>query len=82
MSRDQVLTDPEWALIEPLLPSSKGKASRPFRDHRQVLEGIVSGIALAVRGGTYPTGSGRGRRCGSAMPGSARTARGTGYWSG
>ncbi len=41
MSRDQVLTDPQWALIEPLLPSSKGKASRPFRDHRQVLEGIV-----------------------------------------
>ena len=41
MSRDQVLTDAQWALIEPLLPSSKGKRSRPFRDHRQVLEGIV-----------------------------------------
>ena len=24
-----------------MLPSSKGKRSRPFRDHRQVLEGIV-----------------------------------------
>lgn len=41
MSRDQVLTDTQWALIEPLLPSSEGKRSRPFRDHRQVLEGIV-----------------------------------------
>lgn len=41
MSRDQVLTDVQWALIEPLLPSSKGKRSRPFRDHRQVVEGIV-----------------------------------------
>lgn len=41
MSRDQVLTDAQWARIEPLLPSSKGKRSRPFRDHRQVLEGIV-----------------------------------------
>lgn len=41
MSRDQVLTDAQWALLEPLLPSSKGKACRPFRDHRQVLEGIV-----------------------------------------
>ncbi len=41
MSRDQVLTDDQWALLEPLLPSSKGKQSRPFRDHRQVLEGIV-----------------------------------------
>ena len=40
MSRDQVLTDAQWALLEPL-PSSKGKQSRPFRDHRQVLEGIV-----------------------------------------
>lgn len=41
MSRDQVLTDAQWTLIEPLLPSSKGKRSRPFRDHRQVLDGIV-----------------------------------------
>jgi transposase len=41
MSRDLVLTDEQWAVIEPLLPSSKGKQSRPFRDHRQVLEGIV-----------------------------------------
>ncbi len=41
MSRDQVLTDAQWALLEPLLPSSKGRQSRPFRDHRQVLEGIV-----------------------------------------
>jgi len=41
MSRDQFLTDAQWAQLEPLLPSSKGKRSRPFRDHRQVLEGIV-----------------------------------------
>ena len=41
MSRDRVLTDAQWALLEPLLPSSKGRQSRPFRDHRQVLEGIV-----------------------------------------
>ena len=41
MSRTQILTDEQWARIEPLLPSSKGKQSRPFRDHRQVLEGIA-----------------------------------------
>ncbi len=41
MSRDQVLTDAQWAVIAPLLPSTKGKRSRPFRDHRQVIEGIV-----------------------------------------
>jgi len=41
MSRDHVLSDEQWARIVPLLPSSEGKRSRPFRDHRQVLEGIV-----------------------------------------
>ena len=41
MSRAEILTDEQWDRIEPLLPSSKGKQSRPFRDHRQVLEGIV-----------------------------------------
>ena len=41
MSRDQVLTDAQWERIVPLLPSSDGKRSRPFRDHRQVIEGIV-----------------------------------------
>lgn len=41
MTRTQILTDEQWARIEPLLPSSNGKQSRPFRDHRQVLEGIA-----------------------------------------
>jgi len=41
MSRDDVLTDEQWARILPLLPSSDGRRSRPFRDHRQVIEGIV-----------------------------------------
>lgn len=41
MSRDQELTDRQWALLESLLPSCEGKRGRRFRDHRQVLEGIV-----------------------------------------
>jgi transposase len=41
MSRHEVFTDAQWALIEPLLPTSKGKRSRPFRDHRQLLNGIM-----------------------------------------
>lgn len=41
MSRAAVLTDAQWARIEPLLPSSDGCRGRPFRDHRQVIEGIV-----------------------------------------
>ena len=41
MSRAAVLSDADWSRIEPLLPSSDGRPGRPFRDHRQVLEGIV-----------------------------------------
>ena len=35
-----MLSDEVWARIEPLLPAQYGKG-RPFRDHRQVIEGIV-----------------------------------------
>ncbi|MCU1531200.1 MAG: transposase [Arthrobacter sp.] len=34
-------TDSQWARIERLLPSSDGQRGRPFRNHRQVVEGIV-----------------------------------------
>ena len=41
MSRTAVLSDAQWARIEPLMPSSSGVVGRPFRDHRQVIEGIM-----------------------------------------
>jgi transposase len=41
VSRTALLTDAQWVRIEPLLPSSAGQRGRPFRDHRQVLEGII-----------------------------------------
>ncbi|WP_280522840.1 IS5 family transposase [Rhodococcus zopfii] len=41
MSRTEYLTDAQWSLIEPLLPSSDGRRGRPFRDNRRVVEGIV-----------------------------------------
>jgi transposase len=41
MSRLAVLSDAQWARIEGLMPSSDGRRGRPFRDHRQVIEGIV-----------------------------------------
>jgi transposase len=41
MSRDRDLTDAQWAWIEPLLPSSRGRRGRPFRDHRPLIEGII-----------------------------------------
>ena len=85
MSRDEVLTDAQWLRIEPLLPSSVGKQSRPFRDHRQVLEGIVfryrTGCPwreLPERFGPWQTGRGNGtpvqpgRHLG---PGAGATAR-------
>ena len=40
MGRGPVLSDEMWARVEPLLPAQYGKG-RPFRDHRQVIEGIV-----------------------------------------
>ena len=41
MSRTRVLTDGQWVRIEALMPSSDGKRGKPFRDHRQVVEGII-----------------------------------------
>ena len=58
MSRDRVLTDTQWALVEPLLPSSKGKQSRPFRDHRQVVEGILYRYRIGCPWRDLPAGFG------------------------
>jgi len=41
MASGKALSDDEWARIQPLLPSSLGRRGHPFRDHRQVVEGIV-----------------------------------------
>jgi transposase len=35
------LSDDQWSEIEPLLPNSDGQRGRPFRGHRQVVEGIT-----------------------------------------
>ena len=37
-----------WARIVPLLPCSDGQRGRPFREHRQVVEGIVFRLRTAV----------------------------------
>lgn len=36
-----MLTDAQWARIEPLMPCSDGRRGPTFRDHRQVVEGII-----------------------------------------
>jgi hypothetical protein len=35
------LTDQEWALLEPLLPDRAPRRARPWRDHRQVVDGVL-----------------------------------------
>ena len=69
MSRTRVLTDAQWELISPLMPSSDGKQGKPFRDHRQVVEGIIyryrTGIAwrdLSAEFGPWQTVWKRHRR--------------------
>jgi transposase len=41
VSRKQLLTDEQWALVEPLLPPQRSGRGRPMRDHRQVIEGVI-----------------------------------------
>lgn len=41
VSRDCVLSDEQWARIEPLMPGASAKGGRPFQDHRRVVEAIV-----------------------------------------
>lgn len=41
MSRFQVLSDDQWAMIEGLLPRRTGRRGRPFSDARMIVEGIV-----------------------------------------
>jgi transposase len=35
------LTDEEWTLLEPLLPAQTPRRSRPWKDHRTVVNGVL-----------------------------------------
>ena len=48
MKSHHVLSDSQWARIQPLLPSSAGRRGHPFRDHRQVVEGIVFRLRVGM----------------------------------
>jgi transposase len=41
VSRFQLLSDAQWALIADLLPARTGRQGRPFSDARVMLEGII-----------------------------------------
>jgi transposase len=47
MSRGD-LTDSEWAVLEPLLPVSNNRHGR-WRDHRQVINGIIHRLGTGVQ---------------------------------
>lgn len=57
MSRESLLDDAQWALIEPLLPPQRSGRGRPMRDHRQVVEGVIyryrCGVAWRDLPGTF-----------------------------
>lgn len=42
------LTDAQWELLEPLLPVSNGRCGR-WRDHRQVVNGVLYRIRTGVQ---------------------------------
>ncbi|MGM9473432.1 transposase [Pseudarthrobacter sp. YS3] len=58
MARFQILTDDQWARVEPLLPSSDGQRGRPFRNHRQVVEGIAYRYRSGIVWRNLPDGGG------------------------
>lgn len=41
MTRIGVISEEFWAVVEPLMPSDKGKRGGRFGDHRLILEGIA-----------------------------------------
>jgi len=57
VSRFQLLTDAQWALIADLLPGRTGREGRPFSDARSMVEGIIyrhrAGIAWRDLPGTF-----------------------------
>lgn len=55
MSRFQVLSDAQWALIEVLLPRPTGRRGRPYSDARQVVEGIIYRYRTGIAWRDVPT---------------------------
>ena len=48
VSRKQLLTDEQWALVAPLLPPQRSGRGRPMRDHCQVVEGVIYGYRCGI----------------------------------
>lgn len=48
MSTTALLSDEQWARIEPLLPVIKGRMGRPLAPHRPVVEGCIYRLKAGV----------------------------------
>jgi transposase len=48
MSTLQMLSDEQWARIEPLLPPLQGARGRPLREHRPVVEGCIYRLKAGI----------------------------------
>ncbi len=48
MSRDRMLSDAQWAKMSPLLPDRLSRG-RPWRDNREVLQGILWVLRTGAR---------------------------------
>lgn len=55
------LPDTEWQRLQSLLPADNGRCGR-WRDHRQVIDGILHRVRTGVQWRDPPNDSGRGRR--------------------
>ena len=48
MTTIPLLSDEQWAVLEPLLPPVKGAMGRPMRDHRPVVEGAIYRLKAGI----------------------------------
>ena len=55
MTRFQLLSDEQWALIEDLLPARTHRQGRPFADARSMVEGIIYRYRCGIAWRDVPT---------------------------
>ncbi|MDQ0381470.1 transposase [Amycolatopsis thermophila] len=58
VSRCELLSDEQWALIEDLLPARTGRPGRPFSDARAMVEGIIYRYRCGIARRDVPAVSG------------------------
>ncbi len=72
------LTDEAWARIAPLMPEN-GRRGKQWRDHREVVNGILWKLRTGAPWRACPSATAPGRPATTASPAGGATAPGTGY---